>query len=174
MTVSPVLDDVYTAVRAFILGILPLDGMHVVKGTQNRVAMPVGPFVELYIATARRLATTVDTWDPTDPDPTDITRQQSVELEMQVSIYGPLSGDMAAIFTTLWRDDYGCTALGASCQPLHCDEPMRSPLDNGEDQYEDKWTCRARLQYNPVIATAAQFADVVNIGVINATVEYAP
>jgi hypothetical protein len=173
-TVSPTLDDVYTAVKAFLMAVLPLDNEHVAKNVQNRTAMPSGPFAMMYIATAARLRTNQDTYDPSDPDPAGITREQGVELEMQLDLYGPASGDWAAIVSTLWRDDYGCVALAPNCQPLHADEPVRGPLVTGEEQYLDKWILRAHLQYNPTVSTIDQFASIVSIDVINVDEKYPP
>ncbi len=174
LTVSPKLDDVYAAVRAFILGIIPLDADHVVKGNQNRNATPIGPFAILNIVTQKRIRTNVDTWDTTIPDPAGIVREQGVWLEMQVDLYGPDSGDWAAIFTTMFRDDYGCLALAPNCQPLHADDPTRAPLVTGEQQYLDRWIVRAQIQYNPVVSTIDQFADTVTIDVIDAITHYGP
>lgn len=174
LTVSPTQDDVYTAVKAMILAVLPFDNAHVIKGVQNRNAMPEGPFVEMYIALGVRLRTNLDSYDPNDPDPEGITREQGMRLELQLSIYGPTSGDQAALFTTLWRDDYACIALDPTCQPLHADDPTRAPLVTGEEQYLDKWLVRAQLQYNPTVSTLDQFADIVAIGVISVTERYPP
>lgn len=172
--VSPTQDDVYAAVKAFILAALPLADDHVIKGNQNRVAMPSGPFAVMNIVAMKRLRTNLDTYDPNDTDPSGITREQGLQAEMQVDLYGPASGDWAAIFSTLWRDDYGVTALAPNCAPLHADTPARAPLVTGEDQYLDRWICRAALQYNPVVVTTDQFAEIVSITVINVDEAYPP
>ena len=174
LIVSPVLDDVYAAVVAFILGIIPLDAAHVLKGNQNRVATPTGPYAILNVITQKRLTTNVDTWDTTIPDPAGIVRQQSIQLEMQVDLYGPASGDWAAIFSTMFRDDYGVQALAPNCAPLHADEPTRAPLITAESQYLDRWIVRAQLQYSPVVSTVDQFATAVEIDVIDAITHYGP
>lgn len=172
--ISPNLDAVYASVKAFIMAVLPLDNAHVIKGTINRVAMPTGPFAEMWVATQKRLSTNVDTWDASDPAPDGISRSQSIQLEMQVSLYGPASGDWAPTFTTLFRDPYGCDALAPACQPLHADEPMRAPLVTGEEQYLDKWIVRGQIQYTPVVTTVDQFANVVTIDVVSVDATYPP
>lgn len=172
LAITPNEDDIYAAVKAYILGILPLDNAHVVKGVQNRAAMPTGPFAEMYIATAKRIHTNQDTWDPNDSSPTGITRESAWQLEMQVSLYGPASSDWGRIFAALWRDDYACQALAPTCAPLHSDTPARAPLVTGEEQYLDKWLVRAQLQYSPVITTVDQFASVVTVDIVNVDVKY--
>lgn len=174
LNISPTLDDVYAAVVAFILGIIPLDAAHVLKGNQNRIPSPVGPFAILNIISQKRLRTNVDTWDSSIPDPAGIVREQGIKLEMQIDLYGPASGDWAAIFSTMFRDEYGCTALAPNCQPLHADEPTRAPLVTGESQYLDRWIVRAQLEYVPVVTTADEFATTVEIAVIDAITHYGP
>jgi hypothetical protein len=174
LTVSPKLDDVYAAMVAFILGIIPLDADHVLKGNQNRIPSPTGPFAILNVISQKRITTNIDTWDTTIPDPSGIVRQQSIWLEMQVDLYGPASGDWAAIFSTMFRDDYGCQALAPNCQPLHADDPTRAPLITAESQYLDRWIVRAQIAYSPVISTVDQFADAVTIDVIDAITHYGP
>lgn len=174
--ITPTLDDVYAKMVAFILGFLPapIDAAHVLKGNQNRVATPTGPFVILNIISQKRIHTNVDTWDTTIPDPAGVVREQAIKLEMQVDLYGPASGDWAAMFSTLFRDDYACQALAPTCQPLHADDPMRAPLVMGEQQYIDRWIVRAYLEYNPTVSTTDQFADTVTIDVIDAITHYGP
>jgi hypothetical protein len=174
LTVSPTLDDVYAALVAFILGIIPLDAAHVIKGNQNRIPTPTGPYAILNIISQKRLRTNVDTWDSSIPDPAGIVREQGIKLEMQIDLYGPTSGDWAATFSTMFRDDYGAQALAPNCQPLHADEPTRAPLITAESQYLDRWIVRAQIQYNPVVSTIDQFADTVEIDVIDSVTHYGP
>lgn len=174
VTISPTLDNVYSALVAFILGILPLDAAHVLKGNQNRIPTPTGAFAILNIVTQKRIRTNQDSWDSTIADPSGVVREQAIWLEMQVDLYGPDSGDWAAIFSTMFRDDYGCQALAPNCQPLYADEPTRAPLVTAESQYLDRWIVRAQIQYNPTVQTVDQFADTVEIVVIDAVTHYGP
>jgi hypothetical protein len=178
--VSPLFDDLYTAVRAFLVAALPVSADNVIKWQQNRTAPPPGGtalsasgYATMQIINARRLRTNVDTWDYTDPNPDSIVREQGVRVEMQLDLYGPVSGDWAAIVSTLWRDDYACLALAPTCQPLHADEPIFADFTDSEQQYEQRWIVRAVLQYNPTVSTPSQFADIVEVSpIINVDVEY--
>lgn len=180
-TVSPVDDDLYTAVKAFIVAALPVDPANVNQWQANRVSGPLGGtdasgtgYALMNIVTKTRLRTNVDLWEYAN-DPTTITREQAMRVEMQVDLYGPAAGDWAAIFTTLWRDEYGCLALAPNCQPLHADDPLFGDFTDAEDQYENRWIVRAILQYNPVVSTPSQFADIVVVTpIINVDVEYPP
>lgn len=163
-TVAPLLDLVYTDMRAFINA--QIAGLtDVIQGYQNRTAMPLVPFVVMTVTGYTRLATNVDTWDETIDDPTTLVHEQSVRVSMQLDVYGPGAADMAAILSTLLRDEVACDAFTNS-QPLHADDPKRAPLDDGEDQYEDRWIVTAELQYNPVVSTPQQFADTLTATLI--------
>lgn len=170
LTVSPTQLDIYTAVQAFIMGILPLDLAHVIQLDDNRDAMPLGPFVGMRLVVDRRLRTNVNSWDANENQ----TYEMGMQAEMQLDVYGPLAGDWSVIVSTLWRDDYACLALAPNCQPLHADEGTRAPLVNGEEQYELRYIVRAQLQYNPVVSTVVQSATVAEITPINVDVTYPP
>lgn len=172
--VAPAQDDVYTAVKALIVAVLGLDSAHVIKGYPNRVAMPSGPFVAMTMVSSHRLRTNQDTWDTTAIAPTVLSYETGMEVMLQLDVYGPAAGDWAQELTTLWRDGYACDALAPTCQPLYSDDPRRMPLVNGEDQYEDRWTITARLQYNPTVTTPQQFADAASVTLINVDKEYPP
>lgn len=172
-TVAPLLDLVYTDVKAFVQAQIGLDNDHVIKGYPNRTAMPVGPFVAITVISMTRLATNVDTWDQTNPAPTAQTSEQSVRVVMQLDCYGPASGDQAAILSTLLRDEIACDAF-VNSQPLHADDPIRVPLANGEDQYEDRWLITANLQYNPTVSTPQQFAATLTADLISVDEAYPP
>ena len=166
-TVDTSLTAIYTDLGAFVVSVLGLSAGQCVQGYPNRVAMPVvGPFVEMHITRSGRLATNVDGWDQTNPSPTAMAQTQSIQLAVQLSCYGPQSGDWAAVLSTLLRDDVACQALYGSgstpiCQPLYSDDPIRAPLVDEEQQYEDKWIVTAQLQYNPTVTTVQDFADAL-------------
>jgi hypothetical protein len=91
---------------------------------------------------------------------------QPVQQTIQIDIYGPASADNAQRITTLFRDEYGCQAFadsGFDVQPLFMSEPRQTPLINGERQFENRQTIDAVLQINPVVVLPQQFADVVNV-----------
>ena len=173
-TVDTTLSQVYADVGDFIVSTLGIDSTQVVQGYANRVAMPLGGFVEMHITRSARLSTNVDGWDTTNSNPTSATQTQAVQLALQLSLYGPASGDWAAIMSTLLRDAVACDALAPVCQPLYSDDPIRAPLTDAEQQYEDKWVVTAQLQYNPTVSTAQQFANTLDVTLINVDEAYPP
>lgn len=97
------------------------------------------------------------------------------QLVFQVDVHGPSSWDNTQIFSNLFRSIYGVDALAASgleLAPLFCNEPKQLPFINAEDQVEDRWVIEATLQFNPVVSTPQQFADVLEIELIDAVTAY--
>jgi hypothetical protein len=150
--------------------------VQVIRGYPNRTPMPptippagypVG-FVVMTEITKKRLRTNIDNFAGTSspaPAPGPVTSEQGQQLDVQIDVYGPNSSEWSDILTTLLRDNIGCVALAPVCQPLYADDPMRAPLDNAEQQYEDRWIVTARLQYNAVTTTSQEYAT--SLGPVN-------
>lgn len=158
--IAPAQSDVLTALRSFILSLISCE---VVQGLANGVPMPAGPFIVMTPLSQVRLSTNVGSY--ADPTPTTGTAnsQQAVQVGVQLDCYGPVSGDWAATLSTMLRDEYACLLMAPNVQPLHADDPRMMPLIDGEQQYEQRWTVTAVLQYNPVVSTPMQFFDEAHI-----------
>lgn len=161
--------DVLTVVRGFLLSFLP-DTVEVVKGQDNRVPEPSSPnYIVMTGLFLNRLRTNIDnyedTFDPLHPDPTAPgykKAQQAIDFNLQIDVHGPLSADYSAVISTLWRDLVACAffkASGFDMQPLYVDDPKQTAFIDEGDQYEDRWTITAHLQFNPVVTTGQQFAS---------------
>jgi hypothetical protein len=111
-------------------------------------------------ADRKQLATTTHRYDAAGQS-NSVGRSNSITV--QLDVYGPGSTDNAQVIATLFRDQYGCDALGPNVQPLYCDDGRQMPLINGEMQYQDRWTLMATMQANPAISTPAQFTRNVSI-----------
>lgn len=174
--VTPVLDDLYTVVKAFIVGVTGLDPSLVIQGLPNRTSMPEAEpgFISMQGVLQTRLNTNIDDWNKADPEATTGTSEMHVQVKMQLDCYGSASNAWATMLQTLLRDETACLALAPTCQPLYTGEPMLAPLDDSEDQYEERWILDAELQYNPVTSTAPQFADTLNARLVNVEEAYPP
>ncbi|WKZ84169.1 hypothetical protein N5B55_10265 [Ralstonia pickettii] len=176
-TISIKETDVFTALRAFLLGILPT-GIEVVKAQENGVAEPAVPdFVTMNVITMPRLSTNVDTF--TDPGTGQGTRNSlvSMALHVQLNVHGPNSADNTAIIATLFRDEYGCNSfasVNSQIQPLYCEEPKQMPFINGENQFEQRWIIDAAIQYNPITQTPQDFANTVKVNTTSVQAAYPP
>lgn len=176
LVVAPALDDVFTALGDFLETVLPV-GVPVIQMPTNRTAMPPADpgFVGMTARMQGRIMTNLDKWNPQDVAPTTIDIEQAVQLTMQLDCYGAQSGDWATILSTVLRDEFSIDALKATpIVPLYTDEPRFAPLVDGEEQYERRWIVEAYIQYNPVTSTPQQFADTLDVGLINVDVSYPP
>jgi hypothetical protein len=94
--------------------------------------------------------------------------EQATEIVMQVDVHGPGSSDNAQTISTLFRDEYAVTQFdGTGITPLYADEPRQMPFLTAAHQYEDRWTVDVHMQADPVIAVPQEFADAVEIIVID-------
>jgi hypothetical protein len=161
-------DDFMTALRTFILSVLPT-GVEVFQSQANRVAEPIGPdFIMMTPAGRVRLATNVDLWDKTDPDPDTLTIAAATQLTVQLDCHGPNGSDFAQTISTLWRDDYGCQNLDptGAIAPLYATDPNQMPFINGENQYENRWVLSVVMQGTPTISTPQEFAAIVTATIV--------
>lgn len=99
---------------------------------------------------------------------------EQVEVTLQIDVHGPASADNAQKISTLFRDDYGVSALGDSITPLYADDAQQIPFINAESQWEDRYVIRALLQINPIISVPQQYADAAVMGLINVDAAYPP
>jgi hypothetical protein len=175
LVVSPLLGAVFTKFGDFIKGIVPA-GTIIIKGPVNRAAQPSTDHVVFTPIFRKQLRTNVETdVDPYPaPDPGAIALEQGTRLDFQVDFYGALAGDWVAAFSAAFRDDYGVNKLAPTCAPLYADEGRMMPLVTGEEQFLDRWTVTAVLQYNPVTTVAAEFASSASAALINVDVSYPP
>ncbi|MCP1202252.1 phage neck terminator protein [Acetobacter oryzoeni] len=164
-------DDVTTALRAFLLSILPA-GTEVRLGQQNRVVAPLGLFVLMTIVVRQQIATNGSKYGIGTRT---VSRQEHVTI--QVSVFGPGAGDMIERIVTLFRDPYACQFFQqerpqGDVAPLYADDPRQTGFINGERQYENNWNADLHLQANYQYTIAQQFADAATIDLINVDAAY--
>lgn len=176
MNVAPPQLDVYVAVQAFVMSVTGLGMPLVIQGLPNRSAMPQASpgFVSMQLTRAKQLRTPQATWDPAAVAPTSLAVEQGTELRLQLDLYGAASGDWAVMLQTLLRNEAGCTALAPACQPLYASDANLADLEDDEQQYEQRWTLEAVLQYNPVTSVPMQFADTLSVTLTNVDEAYPP
>ncbi len=99
--------------------------------------------------------------------------QSNTQGRFQLDFYGKASHDWAKIFTTVFRDPFGCANLIVQ-QPLWADEAIQAPLIDGEEQFEERWMVDAYVQFNPTVTVPQQSALALGVKVINVDVTYKP
>ena len=174
-SVTPDDEAVFTAMEAYLTGILPA-GVQIFRGLPNRSSMPPKRpgFVVMTPLFKDRLNMPVHSWDTSGPEaPTESTVEQGIDLPVQIDVYGPYAFAWADIITTTFEDDYGFQALGPNCEPLYANEARMMPLTDEEKQYEQRWSIDAHLQYNPVVTIPQQFADTLGpVDMVDVNVEF--
>jgi hypothetical protein len=173
-TVSPTLTTAYTAIVAFILSVTGLASTQVIRGVQNRASMPLPGFITVQFLQQRRLRTNIHQTGSANP-PTTATLEEDVELTFQIDCYGPQSNAWATMLSTLLRDEYGVNQLSPSgVTPLYADEARFIPFIDGESQWEERWSLDARFQLQPVTTIPQQYADVLDLTLVNVTERFPP
>lgn len=169
MSITPVDDAVYTALGNFLNTIM--DGAaEVVRQLDNRVPMPDGPFVTMGPSSMQRLSWPMGSYDR---DAGLRKFEQHTRYTIQLDFYGPQSHDQAWSVATLFFTEYGVQQFKpGGVSPLYCDDPHQMPLIDGEQQFEQRWSFNVHVQYNPVISVPQEFADELEIGLIEVDSTY--
>lgn len=168
MAISITDDDVFVALVAFLRDVLPALGVNNIRqGQENNVPMPPGPdFVIITPSDRSGLATTSHDYAPL-LDQRDTTR--ATQVGCYVNFYGPNATDNGQVFNQLFRDMYGCDFMRPyNVQPLWCDDGRQMPLIDDSKQYETRWMIRAVMQINPTVSTTQQFADTLELTIVEA------
>ena len=156
-------DDVFTALKAFILAVVPeYTSVNIQQGQQNNTPMPPGPDYVIMIPADRiAMNTTVRTYDPSNSAR---DTQKSIKVGVFVNFYGPNATDYGQIFSQLFKDLYGADFFAPyNVQPLDCDDGRQMPLVDSEKQYATRWMIHAWLQINPTVSTTQDFAGTLAI-----------
>lgn len=146
-------------------------GCPVIRGQVNRVASPVGDFVEMTQKSMTRLATNTVEYTAI----TEKTILQPVKWEIQIDCYGVLAADRAASISTILRDEFATAqfdALGYDMQVLYADDAQQMPLISGEEQYIERWMFNAVLQLNPKLTMAIETPSTLTVNIIDVPVTY--
>jgi hypothetical protein len=153
---------VFDALGAFIQ---PFVGAaQVIRAQVNRVAMPVGSFVELTEIASSDLEVPRSTYDGVNFQ-SDIIGPKRIMI--QADFYGALAGDWCAAVKTVWRTPYAVDQFPLGIAPLYCDDGNEAPLITGEEQYERRWALTMSLQYNPIVVVPLQSADSLEMNIID-------
>jgi hypothetical protein len=108
--------------------------------------------------------------------------QQNAEHTIQVDFHGDdlAASDYAIMASTALRDIYGCDFFRRLASPLngvaplYADDPRQMPFMNENQQYEWRWILECCLQANQVVVTPQQFADALEVGLIEVDSHYPP
>lgn len=166
-------DRIMTALRQFVLRYVDCP---VIRAQGNRAAMPDSDFIAMTPLTQLPLSTNVRRYRD-DDERSDATVTRATEWVAQIDCYGKASGNRAALLAMLLRDAEACDffkTVDTNLQPLFASDARQTPLINGEQQYEQRWTFEAHFQINPAATLPQDFARALSVGLINVDVSYPP
>lgn len=169
MTPSPLFDALFVKVRAWLLTLVPV-GTEIVRGYVNRVPQPTADHIVITALFERRLRTNLNRYEDDGYGSTPGTREieQGTEIHFQFDYYGASAANLAAVVSTLWRDEAAVAALAPDMAPLYIDDARNMTHVFGEEQYVPRFTSTAVAQYNPTVTVPQQFADAAEVGLVEA------
>lgn len=107
---------------------------------------------------------------------------QAAEATVQLDFHSEdetSAGNMAQTVSTLLRDEYGVEAFANQVPPrgvvpLYADDPRQMPFVNDQQQYEWRWVLEARFQVDQQVSVPQEYADAVEVGLIEIDSHYPP
>lgn len=164
-TIDITADAVMTALRAFLVAMLPVD-TQVVAGQQNHVPLPQGPVVVITPLMQTAMDVPVTVYDRNEGS---AGKQQAKDWRVQLDIYGDNAADMAAMLATVFRADVPFDWLaehGYAVRPLYAEDPRNMAFINDAMNYESRWMLEVHLQANPTTTLPQDFAQSLHIGLV--------
>lgn len=111
------------------------------------------------------------------------TVEQGAQIAVQMDFHSDpkadVSGDMAVTASTLLRDAYAVEHFANQVPaygvvPLYASDPAQRPFTNDQQQVENRWVVEALLQANVVLSVPQQFADSVDLALLDVEAVFPP
>lgn len=154
-------DNVIKALGAFLQPFAP--GAQIVRAQANRVAPPPSPFILLTEISQVEIETPISSRDITNGQ-TEI--QSRTQIGIQIDFYGRQSADFCKAVVAVYRSEYAPAQFPDNIKPLYCSDAHQGPLITGEEQYLNRWTLTANLQYNPTVSVPQQYAEALSVNIL--------
>lgn len=107
--------------------------------------------------------------------------EQGAQVTVQLDFHSAdnTAFDLAQMVATVLRDEAGVALFteqdpNYGVVPLYADDPVYRPFLNENQQAEWRWMLEAQLQVNQVTSLPQQYADAVEVEVINVDAAYPP
>ncbi len=102
------------------------------------------------------------------------TLEQGAEFVIQLDVHtaDDTGSDISQTIATAFRDEYATSFFEENSPliaPLYADDARQAPFINDQSQFEYRWVLEAHLQANQTISVPAQYADMVAVGIIDAS-----
>lgn len=167
ITISVTEAMLFTQFKAFLATVLA-GTYEIGQGQQNLIASPNGPYVRMTTLYTRGLSTDRKVYDVPNSA---ANHQRSTEWVCQLDVYGDTAADDANTIAQLIRTDYCCDYFatnGDILAPLYATDARNTAMVNAEQQYENRYTLEFHAQYNPVTTVPQQFANTLQIVLVEA------
>ena len=165
-TVSVTGAELLDTLQKFICELTGIPSGNVQAGQQNRKSMPKGDFIIMTPMATDSMSTNAVAYrfNPQSNVSEEVHTRTSV-WRCQLDFYGPSAQENARIIATLYRSDYSCEWFRrnkaekglALLSPLYSTDPHQTTMINGEQQYENRWTCDIQTQIPSDIIVPQQF-----------------
>ena len=169
-------DDILTAIRSFILSVLPT-GVEVVAGLDNNVPMPAGDFVVVTARASDRLAlNNIDTYnEPSGSgEPPTLSSVTPWKYRVELDIYSAHSAQYALMLVGILRSTYGVDNFPAPVVPLDCDDPKQLPFITAGQNWLERWRVEFAAQVNVTVTADTTSATSLTVDLAPIDQTFAP
>ncbi|MBL3522874.1 hypothetical protein IM876_09380 [Serratia plymuthica] len=145
--------------------------------------MPTGNFIVMTPLGVDGLSTNAVSYQfEPDNDISTETHNRTAVWRCQIDFYGDSAQEFANIISTMFRSDYSCewfrrnTVDNAQPQitPLFSTNPKQTTMINGEDQWENRWTCELHSQIPASVVLPQQFMESIEVGLVEVDTKFPP
>jgi len=163
-TITPLMDGLFTSLRSFLIAHVTVTSCR--QAQLNRTAMPTGDFIVMTPLGVDGLSTNAVSYQfNPDNDISTETHNRTTVWRCQLDFYGNSAQEFANIISTIVRSEYSCTwfrryateSSNPLITPLFCTDPKQTAMINGEDQWENRWTCDFHAQIKTSVVVPQQF-----------------
>lgn len=164
-TIDITADAVMTALRAFLMHVLPT-GTQVVAGQQNHVPLPQGRVVVITPLMQAAMDVPTTAYDRVNSG---IGKRQSKDWRIQLDVYGDNAADAVSMLATVLRSDVSFEWFAENApvvRPLYTEDPRNMAFINDAMNYESRWMLEVHLQANQTTTLPQDFAQSLHIGLV--------
>jgi hypothetical protein len=173
------MDEMFAALRSFLLDLLP-SLTECRQAQMNRTAMPKGDFAVMTPIHSGLSTTRVRyQFDGTAGSE---THSRVTEWRCQIDFYGNNAQENATTISTITRTDYSCEWFRRYSNdngypllvPVFCSDPKQTAMINGEDQWENRWTCEFFANIPAAVTVPQQFMTNASVLADSVGAKYPP
>lgn len=171
-SITPLMDNLFLCLRAFLLDHVAVTSCR--QAQLNNTPMPIGDFIIMTPLLTSGLSTNLVTWQfEPDNNISQETHQRVTEWRCQLDFYGDSAQENANIIATITRSEYACqwfrdfalssSGNGVTISPIICTDPKQTSMINGEDVWQNRWTCEFHAQIPADVVVPQAFMTAATV-----------